>query len=325
MDSQQLATVSAIITSYNYGRFLGAALESVLSQTYPAHEIIVVDDGSTDDTAQVAARYAGRGVRYLYQENRGASAARNLGIRNSSGALIAFLDADDRWLPEKLEKQARHLRAHPEVGFVTGGEWEVDDSGARPPWLLLRESFDSRTIYPRILIENMVGSTSLVMVRRECLEWVGLFDEKIPLGQDWDLWIRLAKEYPAACLSVPLMKYRRHGASLSAASIWRRYFSNRTFQRRHIRPIHNLRLRVQLLLSAQSMNLFYTAASLSEEAGHFGPTYALAYALALLSVLLGPAYQARLKWGLLARLLLGENLSRKMHSILHPGGARHAA
>ena len=109
--------VSAVIPCYNYGRFLGEAIESVLSQTFSAHEIIVVDDGSTDGTPEVARRY-GEKIRYHRTENRGVSAARNAGIALAEGDLIAFLDADDRWLPNKLECQVPVFDGTPGVGLV---------------------------------------------------------------------------------------------------------------------------------------------------------------------------------------------------------------
>lgn len=117
--------ISAIITGYNYARFLPAAIESVLAQTRVPEEIIVVDDGSTDNTAEVVGRYADRGVRYIFRQNGGVSAARNTGIRASKGDLIAFLDGDDRWLPEKTALQLAHFERYPSAGIVTGGECQV--------------------------------------------------------------------------------------------------------------------------------------------------------------------------------------------------------
>lgn len=305
-------TISVIIPTHNYARFLPMAIESVLAQTRPADEIIVVDDGSTDDTAAIVARYAERGVRYLYKENGGVSAARNLGIRESRGSLIAFLDSDDEWLPGKLALQVAHMDAHPTAGLVTGSDWEIDDAGARAPWLNRRPPVGAQMMYPAILIENNIGTPSLVMLRRRCLDRVGLFDEEVGLAQDWDLWIRLAKEYPVGVVGAPLIRYRRHGASMSSGSVWRRYRSNRAFHHRHIRPIADPILRARLLLSAQSMNLFYTAAQLGEGNARRG----LAIGLATLTLTLDPLYQARLKWGLLARLLLGDLLpSRAKRSV----------
>jgi glycosyltransferase involved in cell wall biosynthesis len=305
-------TISAIITTYNYARFLPAAIESVLGQTRPADEIIVVDDGSTDDTRDVLARYTERGVRYLYKENGGVSSARNLGIRESRGSLLAFLDADDEWLPGKLALQVEHFARYPQAGLVTGSEWEIDDEGRRAPWLNRREPAAARWIYPQILIENQVGSPSLVMVSRECLDNAGTFDEELRLAQDWDLWIRIAKEYPVGVVDAPLIHYRRHRASMSAGPVWSRYISNRAFHHRYIRPIRQRRMRTRLLLAAQSMNLFYAAAQIEES----GERRASALSLALLALALDHNYQAKLKWAAVLRAALGESAFNSVKAVM---------
>jgi GT2 family glycosyltransferase len=309
------SSVAAIIITYNYGRFVGQAIESVLGQTLRPDEIIVVDDGSTDDTAEVVARYAHEGVRYIYKENGGQSSACNVGIKESTSELIAFLDADDMWLPDKIERQVEHMRSHPQVSLITGSEWETDETG-RKVWLMERKPLDSASIYPRILVENYIGTPSLVMVRRECFDndKVGIFDEKIRLAQDWDLWIRVAREYPIAVLGEPLILYRRHGASISAGSgaTWKRYFSNRAFQRKHIRPVRPTLTRVKLLAAAQSMNLFYTAAALADTGTRRGTTFWLA----LLSALLDPTYQGKLKLGLVVRTAFGKNAFKRLRRVL---------
>jgi glycosyltransferase involved in cell wall biosynthesis len=306
--------VTAIIATYNYGRFLGEAIESVLAQTLRPDEIIVVDDGSTDDTSEVAARYAHEGVRYIYQENSGVSAARNAGIRAGTGEFIAFLDGDDRWVPEKTAWQVEHLQRHPDVGLITGSEWQTDEAG-RKVWRLDRKASESECLYPRILVENTIGSTSLVMVRRECLERVGMFDEQFGPGQDWDLWIRIAGDYPVGIIGEPLMLYRRHGANMSATgSTWKRYFANRAFQRQHIRPLRPALLRLRLLTAAQSMNLFYTAAAIDDT----GTRRGTAVTLALIASLLDPTYHLKLKLGLLARATFGKDTFSRLRRAL-PG------
>ncbi|MEP6774920.1 MAG: glycosyltransferase family A protein, partial [Chloroflexota bacterium] len=156
--------ISAVITAYNYAGFLPAAIESVLEQTRPADEIVVVDDGSTDDTALIVARYAARGVRYVYKANGGAGSARNRGIRETSGDLIAFLDGDDSWVADKLSAQLAHIEQNPGVGLVTGSEWQVYSSGAQP-YLLRRPPVAVADFYPGILIENTIGNPSLTLIR----------------------------------------------------------------------------------------------------------------------------------------------------------------
>lgn len=315
--TQNRPRVAAIIATYNYGRFLGEAIESVLGQTRRPDEIVVVDDGSTDDTAEVVARYAHEGVRYIYKDNSGVSSARNRGIRETTSELIAFLDADDKWLPEKIELQVRHLKQHSEVGLVTGSEWETDEGGRRV-WRLDRKPLASAYLYPRILVENAIGSPSLVMVRRSCLERVGLFDEAIGLAQDWDLWIRITKDCAIGVLGEPLILYRRHGASMSSGPEWKRYFSNRAFQRRHIRSVRPTLLRLRLLTAAQSMNLFYTAAALADTGTKRGTTASLA----LISTLLDPTYQGKMKVGLLLRSVVGNGAFKRLRRLARLGSSR---
>src|SRR5437588_6877362 len=124
--------VTAVIPTYNYGRFVTQALESVLAQTYANIEIIVVDDGSKDDTREQLASYADR-IRYIYQENQSVAAARNTGIRAAAGDLVAFLDADDVWHPQKVELQMFYLADHPEVGLVAVERLAAGDATWPPP------------------------------------------------------------------------------------------------------------------------------------------------------------------------------------------------
>jgi glycosyltransferase involved in cell wall biosynthesis len=193
--------VSVIIPAYNHGHHLPAAIRSVREQKWPALEIIVVDDGSTDETARVMEELAGEDLRYIRQKNSGAAASRNRGIGESDGEWIAFLDADCRWLPGKLEKQLRVLEEE-KADFAYHGCVIVDEEG------------NTLKTIPAEPQENLVGAliwgnflpTSSVMVRRACLEKVGGFDETLPtLGEDWDLWLRLAANYRGACILEPLV------------------------------------------------------------------------------------------------------------------------
>ncbi len=174
-----------------------------------------------------------------------------------------------------------------------------------------RKPIMSGRIYPRILVENAIGSPSLVMVRRECLERVGMFDEKVGLAQDWDLWIRISRDCAVGVLDAPLILYRRHGASMSSGPAWKRYFANRTFQRRHIKPLQPALLRFRLLTAAQSMNLFYTAAALADT----GTRRATTAGLALIATLLDPTYQGRLKVGLLVRAVVGNGAFKRLRRL----------
>ncbi|NOT04639.1 MAG: glycosyltransferase family 2 protein, partial [Anaerolineales bacterium] len=166
--------VSAIITAYNSELFVEDAILSVLRQSRPVDEIVVIDDGSTDNTATVAAKFLDQGVRYFYQENQGPSAARNRGIQETSGDLLAFLDADDTWLENKNQIQVEYLLSHPKIVMVSGLRWRFDGtedtrrvSGQTPK--------NSEILRRDIVIHNLIGNPSMITVRRGAFETVGLF------------------------------------------------------------------------------------------------------------------------------------------------------
>lgn len=208
--------VSVVIPTYNYARFVTGAVESALAQTYPDREVIVVDDGSTDDTRDRLAPFEGR-IRYVHQENRGLSAARNTGIHAARGALIALLDSDDLWHPEKLAVQVRYLREHPEVALVASEHLDIHASDAGGvDWPLVEESrtIGARAIsFEELVIGSRFGPTGVV-ARRWCFDEVGLFDETLRSAEDLDMWIRIARRFPVAKLEFPLWAYRHHGANM---------------------------------------------------------------------------------------------------------------
>lgn len=201
--------VSVILPVYNSAAYVSKAINSVLSQTFTDFDLIVVDDGSTDNTGEVVARIADSRVQYLKKNNQGPSLARNMGIRNSIGEFVAFIDSDDCWLPNKLELQVRALNLSPEAGLVHSSVLIVS-----PENKLLRYDrawLEGRVLY-KLLLNNAIA-TSSVMVRRKVLEDVGLFapdsgSRLIPKeehdlsrntmrrGEDWELWMRISSEYP---------------------------------------------------------------------------------------------------------------------------------
>lgn len=308
-------TVSAIITTYNYAQFITAAIESVLHQTRRPDEIVVVDDGSTDQTAELVAAYAPQGVRYVHKANGGAGSARNRGLRETTGDLVTFLDADDRWLPDKLARQLAHLARFPRVGLVTGGERQVFEWGA-PPYHLRRPPVGAARLYPQVLIENTIGNPSLTLVRRACFDRVGVFDEGMRLGQDWDMWIRIVREFAVGVVDAPLITFTRHTQSLTAGQVQARYESNRAIHRRYIGQVRAPLRRLNLLRAAQSMNCYYTAAALADDVAH----RPVAFRYALTAAALDPFYEPRLKAGLLARTLLGRAAFDRLRRVV-----RHAA
>ncbi len=208
--------VSVVIPAYNCAEHIAEALDSALAQDYANKEIIVIDDGSTDDTVQVLETYADQ-IRLIKQENSGSAVARNRGIEESRGELIAFLDSDDLWLPGKLSLQVAYLAAHPETGLVYNNwlEWNVDESGQYtlptiPP--IPENQFEiieskSGWIYNQ-LINDCIVHTTAALVRREILEQSGYFDPSLRKGQDYDLWFRISRLTRIDKLAATLSLYR---------------------------------------------------------------------------------------------------------------------
>jgi glycosyltransferase involved in cell wall biosynthesis len=186
----------------------------VLQQTFQDFEIVVVDDGSIDGTRDVIFQFqSDKRIRYIYQENRGRSAARNVGIRESRGEYIAFLDADDVWLPQKLERQIKFMETHHDVDVVYCGFNEIDASGrlipANPVRTLIRKS-----LYEELMYRNIIaGSNSAVVLRARCFEEVGLFDEGLFAWEDLDMWRRLALAHKFLFLDEILVCLRWHDSN----------------------------------------------------------------------------------------------------------------
>ena len=205
------ATVSVVIPTHNASRYIVDALESVFSQTYQDFEIIVVDDASSDDTEEVLKSYADRVV-YIKQSHAGSAVARNRGLLRSSGKYIAFLDADDLWLPSKLEKQVDLAEQHPEAVLVytdfnrTESVSESLDSG-----LARRKEREIGKEFRSMLRQNFLH-TSSVLIRRNALADAGLFDPQLINAQDWDLWVRLADIGSFVFVDEILTHYRLHEA-----------------------------------------------------------------------------------------------------------------
>jgi glycosyltransferase involved in cell wall biosynthesis len=202
MNSATLPLVSVVVPTYNYEQFIGRTLESVQSQTYEHWECVVVDDGSTDDTAGVVARYAegdGR-IRYVRQRNQRQGAAKNNGIRHGRGEYLQFLDADDLIEPRKLERQVEFLERHRDVDIVYGGVrfFLTEDMGARlhsmwgddRPWMPGVSGAGEEVL--RALTRANIMAINSPLVRRAVVDAVGDFDERLPPAEDWDYWIRCA-------------------------------------------------------------------------------------------------------------------------------------
>lgn len=212
-------SVSAVIPAYNSDATLGRTLDSALAQTRPADEIIVIDDASTDGTAALARSYAGRGVRLLsLPERRGAAAARNAGTCAANGLWVAFLDADDEWLPAKLEKQIAAISSNPGATFVFCASEEFSPAGQS-----LGDTFRNWPVttgseaWKALLACNFVATPTVVARREHLLQWGG-FDETLNVAEDQDMWIRLALAGPPAYVPDSLVRVHMRPGSLSS---WR--------------------------------------------------------------------------------------------------------
>lgn len=200
--------VSVIIPNYNYGRFLRQAIDSALAQTYQNIEIIVADDGSTDDSDQIIESYGTR-IRSFKQANAGVSAVRNRAFAEARGELVALLDSDDIWLPDKLEKQVK-LFADNEIGLVHCGCQDFDETGNLEQHLNGLAGWVAVDLlrYQRPVI---LGGGSAVVLRKTAIERAGGFDEKLRIGEDWEFYYRVARVYKVGFVPEILLKYRRHG------------------------------------------------------------------------------------------------------------------
>lgn len=206
------ATVTAVIPAYNAQQWIGNAIDSVLAQSYPSIETIVVDDGSTDGTTAVVSRY-GDVVRHVRLSKSGVSTARNIGAKVGTGELIAFLDADDTWERRKVEVQVERFSARPDaVASFTGTRYVDQRRGTETSRTCRLESDLVRGL---LLYSCIVGPPSALMVRRSVFENVGGFDPAFSQCADWDMWIRLAGVGPVDIVAEPLVRYRVHSENMS--------------------------------------------------------------------------------------------------------------
>ena len=219
MQLEALPLISVIIPTYNVGELLAESLKSVFAQTYPRYEVIVVDDGSTDNTTEVVREFKDR-ILYLYQDNHGPSAARNKGIKRGQGKYFCFLDADDLWTPNKLEVQVAFMERHSDIGLVFSDCERFDSKGViGAPGVIAQRFYLPYTPIPdafmKLVMRNFIV-LSTVMVRKRCLDKVGLFDENLRSVEDRDLWLRIAADFEIGYLPLILAKYRFHSSNISS-------------------------------------------------------------------------------------------------------------
>lgn len=217
---ETMEQVSIILPTYNRAHCIGTAVESIISQTYPAWELLVIDDGSTDDTEEIIAGYtaADERVRYCRQpQNRGVSAARNEGIRQAGYHYIAFQDSDDVWHPDKLEKQMRIFAERPETGLVYCAirGTRRDGSPVRIPDAALDREVLQGNLYGLLLQGNVIDCPAAV-IRRTYVEKCGGFDETLTCLEDWELFLRIAAEYEIGYVDEALVDSDIHNEGVSS-------------------------------------------------------------------------------------------------------------
>jgi len=288
--------VSVVTPAYNVAWCVGRAVDSALAQDCRSFELIVINDGSTDGTRAVLRRYGGK-ITVIDQENRGMSAARNAGIRSARGTYVAFLDADDWWLPGKLSRQIELMQARPEIGFCsTAARVEDENGGLLNLW---RCPDTSPQILATLFAQNaaIAGGCSAVMVRRDLFARVGLFDEDLRGFEDPDLWMRLAAASGYACIDETLAVILRREKSVS-----------RNLDAMRVAALRSMR-KNRALLPSRLQGRFWRNCLAGVYTDYAKPAYragrlGLAYADTLRALMLSPLGRGRLCLGLLRDFLL---------------------
>jgi glycosyltransferase involved in cell wall biosynthesis len=303
--------VSAVVTTYNYARFLPDALDSVLAQSHRDLEVVVVDDGSTDDTDAVVARYAERGVRYVRRERGGAGRARNTGLELTSAPLVAFLDADDAWLPDRVAAGVSHLRRYPDLALVAAHAFACDVE-LRPTAVVPAATRAAGHMLAELLVDNVVLNPSSVLLRRSALEAAGGFSE-IPFGEDWDTWIEIAKRFPIGFIDRPLALVRRHEGSVSPTSYRDRLDNHREIVERHLSGYRPAWRKPVIRRRAASVAYFHAGVGTAKSGNR-----RLARRYAVTAAAMDPVTLGRRKAKLLARVFLPERAVTALRSALGP-------
>lgn len=218
--------VSVIIPIYNAEKFISETIESVMAQTYPDWEIIAVDDGSTDKTPEILKEYKKKLPKKLHvitQKNSGVSIARNTGVSDAKGEYIAFLDHDDLWLPEKLEKQVKVLDSNKELGLLYSDSYMIDERGNLKKDTLISSIMSRNILRIKMFRGNILNELFCVdfipllttIVRKDTFDKVGMFNPEYKISEDYDLFLRIAQLYTVDFIERPLAKYRIHSRGIS--------------------------------------------------------------------------------------------------------------
>ncbi|NCB11914.1 MAG: glycosyltransferase [Erysipelotrichia bacterium] len=207
--------ISIVLTTFNGTTrgYLGLAIDSVLNQSFKEFELLIIDDGSSDNTKEFCKKYlADNRVKYIYQDNKGLAGARNTGIENSQGEYICFLDDDDVWKEDKLQKQVDFFEQNQDIGMVFTNLELIDEVGKAIGYQTHKANGD---IYKELFFENIVDAPSSCMIKKEVFEKVGNFKEWMKSAEEYELWFRLAKEFKIYSINEPLVEYRIHQNKLS--------------------------------------------------------------------------------------------------------------
>lgn len=211
-----MTKVSVIIPTYQSEAYISQAIESVLKQSYKDFEIIIVDDGSKDNTDKILKTYSSNNfIKMIFQKNQGPSTARNRGINESSGEYIAFLDSDDIWLPDKLEKQIKVMENDPLIGLVYSDTYFFDSEKIWPKTSFRFQIPGKGSVFNTLFVENFIPLLT-VIIRRTCMDANNLFNSEFEPAEDYDLWLRVSQKMKIAYVNEPLAKYRVHPKQASS-------------------------------------------------------------------------------------------------------------
>jgi glycosyltransferase involved in cell wall biosynthesis len=229
--------VSVVVPTFNRSKLVVEAAESILAQTYRPIEIIIVDDGSSDDTAMSVDRFVedkdqNAIIVYLRQENKGGNVARNRGIQEAHGEFVAFLDSDDLWHPDKLKNQISVFSDRAEFGAVYCGVRHIDAETGDVTETASRV-YPSGRLLEEMLVKDVTAPTSTYIVRKAVFDKIGGFDESLKARQDWDMWIRVASSYAIGCVPEALVDFRDHAGPRTASNPQREIDAYRLIRKKY--------------------------------------------------------------------------------------------
>lgn len=297
--------VSIIIPTYNRAKLISRAIESVLAQTYKDYEIIIVDDGSTDNTQEVLAVYMDR-IRYVRQSNKGISGARNRGIGEVQGEYVAFLDSDDTWVPEKLAVQVEVLDRNKKVGIVYSRMQIFDEEGK--PCGFKPEEKTGKNYLELLEIRGDI-TTSTVVTRKECFDKVGVFDPNLPPMEDFDMWLRISRFYDIYEVESPILAHYFDHSHQATKNPFKVYEGLVKLETKMLSMADNAPQRIRTKIISRLTMHQYTLSRLYYKNGRFQESLQLAWSSIMNNPNVGLLFSAD-----------GENISRRLIKWSKPYG-----